>query len=48
MSNKKECNHDFKSVYYGSEWAVECCKCDRDIFEIYNREDAVLICKNIK
>ena len=36
----KECLHDFHSVYYGSEWAVECKKCGKDISSIYNTEDA--------
>ena len=40
MENKKECLHEFESVYYGSEWAVECKKCGKDIYDIHEREDA--------
>lgn len=39
MENK-ECLHDFHSVYYGSEWAVECKKCGKDVSSIYTNEDA--------
>jgi hypothetical protein len=38
---RKECMHDFHSVYYGSEWEVECKKCEENIFDLYEREDAV-------
>ena len=40
MKDEKECLHDFHSVYYGSEWAVECRKCEKDVGVIYNKEDA--------
>jgi hypothetical protein len=39
-NNKKECLHKFYSVYYGSEWEVECEKCDKNIYDLYNKEDA--------
>jgi len=39
-NDKKECLHEFVSVYYGSEWAVECKKCGKDVSSIYNKEDA--------
>ena len=35
----KECLHKFHSVYYGSEWTVECKKCDKDVFSLYSIED---------
>lgn len=40
MKDKKECLHKFKSVFYGSEWAVECEKCGKDIYDTYQKEDA--------
>lgn len=43
----KECVHIFQSVYYGSEWEVECKKCERNVFDIYTREDAVTIIREM-
>jgi len=40
---EKECVHIFHSVYYGTEWEVECKKCDRNVFEIYEKKDALNI-----
>lgn len=40
MNNEKQCLHEFESIYYGSEWAVECQKCGKDIYEIYKKDDA--------
>ena len=37
---QKECLHKFHSVYYGSEWVVECEKCQKDIYDLYSKEDA--------
>lgn len=37
---KKECLHTFRSVYYGCEWAVECSKCNSDIYDLYSKNDA--------
>tara|TARA_R110000782_G_scaffold91929_1_gene175254 strand:+ start:4250 stop:4417 length:168 start_codon:yes stop_codon:yes gene_type:complete len=37
----KECNHKFHSVYYGSEWEVECEKCDKNVRDLYSREDEI-------
>ena len=37
---KKECLHEFESVYYGSEWAVECKKCGKDIYDTHQKKDA--------
>lgn len=46
--NDSDCNHTWKSVYYGSEWVVECCKCEENIFDVLSNKDAVAICQNIK
>ena len=35
-----DCKHSFQSVYYGSEWVVECEKCEKDVFDLYSKEDA--------
>jgi hypothetical protein len=43
----KECMHIFHSVYYGTEWEVECKKCDRNVFEIYEKKDALNVIKSI-
>jgi len=40
---KKECSHKFHSVYYGSEWVVECEKCEKDVYDLYNIEDGTEI-----
>jgi hypothetical protein len=37
---KKQCLHKFHSVYYGSEWEVECEKCDKNVRDLYGKEDA--------
>ena len=44
---KKECLHTFRSVYYGSEWEVECEKCDRNIYDVYEKPDANKIIKKL-
>lgn len=44
---KKECLHKFHSVYYGSEWEVECEKCDKNVRDLYSNEDALLIVENL-
>jgi hypothetical protein len=36
----KECLHNFRSVYYGSEWEVECRYCDKNVYQIYSQDDA--------
>ena len=41
--NNKQCLHEFHSVYYGTEWDVECKKCDKNVFDIYEKEDALKI-----
>jgi len=41
------CNHRWESVYYGSEWEVQCCKCEENIFKVLSHKEAVLICQNI-
>ena len=33
------CNHKFHSVYYGSEWEIECENCDKNIREFYSDEE---------
>jgi len=43
MKDKKQCLHNWHSVYYGSEWEVECSKCNERIWDIYNKQDALLI-----
>ena len=43
MGNKKECLHTFRSVYYGSEWEVECSKCDENVGDLYSSDDARMI-----
>jgi len=40
---KKECLHKFHSVYYGSEWVVECEKCEKDVYDLYSVEDGTEI-----
>jgi hypothetical protein len=37
---EKQCKHKFHSVYYGSEWEVECEKCNKNIYNLYSTEDA--------
>jgi len=39
----RECLHDFISVYYGSEWVVECVKCEKDVYDLYSKADATEI-----
>ena len=46
MSYKKECLHEWASVYYGSEWVLECKKCKKDVFDTYSNEVASEICQN--
>lgn len=40
---EKKCLHKFISVYNGSEWDVECEKCNENIYNLYSKEDANLI-----
>lgn len=44
MSN---CNHIFRSVYYGSEWEVECRKCNANIYKMYSQEEANYFINNL-
>lgn len=47
----EKCNHKFYSVYYGSEWEVECKNCDKNIYDLYFKEEAneiinqLILCK---
>lgn len=43
----KNCLHKFHSVYYGSEWEVECEKCDKNVRDLYSIEDANEIVNNL-
>lgn len=43
----KECKHKFHSVYYGTEWEVECEKCDKNVRDLYNKKDANEIVENL-
>lgn len=47
MENSKQCLHTFRSVYYGSEWEVECEKCDKNVRDLYSNDDALLIVENM-
>lgn len=47
MENSKQCLHTFRSVYYGSEWEVECEKCDKNVSDLYSNGDALLIVENM-
>lgn len=40
MNNKRECVHNWRSVYYGSNWEVECKKCDKNIYDTYEVKEA--------
>ena len=42
----KQCLHKFNSVYYGSEWEIECSKCDKNVRDLYNKKDANKIVNN--
>lgn len=44
---KKECLHKFHSVYYNSEWEVECKKCDKNVRDLYNKEDAIIVVEKL-
>jgi len=44
---KKECLHNFHSVYYGSEWVVECEKCEKDVYDLYSVEDGTKIINDL-
>lgn len=44
---QKECLHKFHSVYYGSEWEVECKKCDKNVRDLYNKEDERVIVEKL-
>jgi len=44
---KKECLHKFHSVYYGSEWVVECEKCEKDVYDLYSVEDGTKIINDL-
>jgi len=43
----KQCKHKFHSVYYGSEWAVECKKCEKDVYDLYELKDANEVINNL-
>jgi len=43
----KNCLHKFHSVYYGSEWVVECEKCNDNVYDLYSKEDANKIVDNL-
>jgi hypothetical protein len=43
----KECLHKFHSVYYGSEWEVECEKCEQNVRDLYNKEDAIIVVEEL-
>lgn len=47
MENSKQCLHTFRSVYYGSEWEVECEKCNENVLDLYSKDDALLIVENM-
>lgn len=47
METNIKCNHVFHSVYYGSEWEVECKKCSENIREVYSREEANRFINNL-
>lgn len=47
MGNLKQCLHTFRSVYYGSEWEVECEKCNENVRDLYSNDDALLIVENM-
>ena len=46
--NKKECLHNWTSVYYGSEWGVECSKCEKNVFYVYPNKEACKIINEVK
>ena len=46
--DKKQCLHKFHSVYYGSEWVVECEKCEKDVYFLYSKEEGTEIIKKLK
>lgn len=39
----KNCLHNWHSVYYGSDWEVECSKCDKSIWDVHKKEKAISI-----
>lgn len=39
LASPKECLHEYQSVYYGSEWVVECKKCGKSVSDIYAMPD---------
>lgn len=43
----KKCLHKFHSVYYGSEWEVECEKCYKNVRDLYNKKDAEEVVENL-
>ncbi len=47
MESGIKCNHIFHSVYYGSEWEVECKKCSENIREVYSQEVGVKFINNM-
>lgn len=47
MEKSKQCLHTFRSVYYGSEWEVECEKCDKSVRDLYSNGDALFIVENM-
>ena len=40
MEKEDKCLHKFRSVYYGSEWDVECEKCEKNIYDLVEIETA--------
>jgi hypothetical protein len=44
---ENECLHKFNSVYYGSEWVVECEKCHKEVYDLYSVEDGTEIINNL-
>lgn len=41
MKKYLKCKHIFHSVYYGSEWEVECKNCDIKIRDVYQKESMI-------
>ena len=47
IEKKKECLHKWCSVYYGSEWEVECKKCNKNVYDVYEKSEANKVVRNI-
>lgn len=43
----ENCRHIFHSVYYGSEWEVECKICSKNIREVYSQEAGIKFINNM-